>query len=266
MAKTYIGQHFLINEAILEKIASFVPKNSKILEIGAGEGQLTQKLARHASKVEAVEIDEALFPTLNLLLKKNKNLKITFGNALIIDFQKYSGYFLAGNIPYHITEPLIMKLADTAFKNIILMVGDSFGREATAIPDNMENFGKLSWIVYAYFYAKIELEVGKENFDPKPRTDSQVLVLIPRNTDEYKDIKLFLMRWLVRSIRGNKLIKNSLMEGIIRFNKSTKNQAKEIISNTELSSTLLAKPFEQLNNNEYHKLYQSLDTVLKLLK
>ncbi|QQG41376.1 MAG: hypothetical protein HYV90_04430 [Candidatus Woesebacteria bacterium] len=266
MTKTYIGQHFLTNEVILEKIAGFVPKNSTILEIGAGEGQLTRKLARHASQIETVEIDKDLLPTLYLLLRSNKNLKITIENALTLDFQKYPNYWLVGNIPYHITEPLVMKLADTNFKSIILMVGDSFGREATAIPDNMENFGKLSWIIYAYFRAKIELEVGKENFDPVPRTDSSVLVLTPRNPDEFKDGKLFLMRWLVRSIKGNKLIKNALMEGIIRLKKSTKNQAKEIISNTELSPLLLSKPFEQLNNEEYRKLYQSLDIVLKLLK
>ncbi len=266
MTKAYIGQHFLINEAILEKIANFIPQNSKILEIGAGEGQLTQKLAKRANKLEAVEIDKELIPSLNLLLRSNKNIKITIGDALDIDFQKYSGFYLAGNIPYHITEPLIMKLADTNFKSIILMVGDSFGRKAAAIPKNLESFGKLSWIVYAYFHAKIELEVSKENFDPVPRTDSQVLVLTPRSVDEYKVAKLFLMRWLVRNIKGNKLIKNALMEGIVRLKKSTKNQAKEIISNTKLSATLLAKPFEQLNNKECLELYQSLEIVLKLSK
>ncbi len=257
MPKTYLGQHFLTNDTILEQIAGFVPPKSKILEIGAGEGQLTRELVKNAESVEAIEIDPDLLPQLTSVARKNNKIKIVIKNALELDFASYSDFWIVGNIPYHITEPLFMKLADTKFKGGVFMVGDSFAREAVAIPNQMESFGKLSWIIFTFFKAEIKFDVDKENFDPKPRTDSGVLALSPRNEEEYTDPTLYLMRWLFRGGKDNKLIKNALMEGDIRLKKTTKNLAREMIAKTGLTGSLLAKPFEQLNNDEYLKLYRA---------
>lgn len=262
--KTEIGQHFLINKKVLEFITKQIPVGSKVLEIGAGPGQLTEKLAGRAKHVDAIEIDKQFYPILKKLEKQHKNVHIIIKNALDLDFKQYANFWIVGNLPYHITEPLIAKIINMPIKSAVFLVGRSFGQEAMALIDNMEYFGKLSLVVYAFFKPKILVTVNKEDFDPKPRTASLLILLKPRAKAEYKNRNLFLLRWLILGAKKSPLIKNSLRECLIGYQSMTKNQARDLISNLKLPNSLLEKSFEQLNNSEYLLLYKSLQKLSKI--
>ena len=82
-----LGQNFLINPAICPKMAQQGIDSSDwgVLEIGAGVGVLTQELARRASKVAVVEIDERLLPVLEESLAEHQNVSIILGDVMKVD-------------------------------------------------------------------------------------------------------------------------------------------------------------------------------------
>ena len=105
---TDLGQHFLINESVLDRIveaANIQPKDT-IVEIGAGIGILTRELVKKAQRVTAIEIDAKLIPLLKEFTANPTHLTIINGNALHISFPT-EPYKIVANIPYHITSPLL---------------------------------------------------------------------------------------------------------------------------------------------------------------
>lgn len=253
-ARTDIGQHFMINTKILDLISELVPKKNKVIEIGAGLGQMTEKLAARTEKLIAVEIDERFFDRLHTVAEKNKNIEIMIGNVLKLNNNVFDDAWVVGNIPYHITEPLMSKMIKTRIKGMVLLVGSSFAKEALAIESNIDDFGKLSMLVNTFYIATVVCSVGKENFDPQPRTESTIIRFVPRNDGIYReDVKMFLMKRLFMTSNHSPLIKSVLREGLIKYNdmKMTKNEARDMIASFKIPESILNKPFEQLNNNEY---------------
>lgn len=254
---TNIGQHFVINENTLMQIVELLPKDSSVLEIGAGNGNLTEKLVKKVNKIIAVEIDERFRHILNNLKHINHNFEVIIGNALKIKFNDYPNFWVVGNIPYHITEPLIERLITSKIKGAILMVGKSFASDVTGKEIN----GKLSIMAKTFFEIKLIANVSKSNFMPKPRTDSAIIKFTPKKNEDFlNNKKQYLLRRLFLTAKHNPLVKNSLVEGLIKFNirQMTKNEARAEISKLNLPENILRKPFEQLNNEEYRILYYTL--------
>src|SRR3989344_2765708 len=107
-AKKSLGQNFLINSVILDKIvaAAEINSNETILEIGPGTGNLTEKLKEDAGKIIAIEKDRRLIEELS---KKFPSIELIEGDILKIDITKLvpTNYKVVGNIPYYITSRLI---------------------------------------------------------------------------------------------------------------------------------------------------------------
>lgn len=260
VARTDIGQHFMINGSILTVMAQQIPVGQKVvLEIGAGPGQLTERLATRAEKVVAIEIDERFREQLDEVERCHRNVEVIIDNVLKVDFNSYPDLWIVGNIPYHIIEPLMSKLIRSGLKGAVLLVGDSFAREVFATEGH--EFGKLSMMTAAFFKPELILAVKKENFDPKPRTESAILKLVPLEPNDFqKNQKLFLVRQLFLTANKSPLVKSVLRESLIRFGVSTtKNEARKMVENYGIPETILTKPFEQLNNKEYLSLFKSLD-------
>ncbi len=260
-ANTQIGQHFLINETILSLIAQQVPSRSNVLEIGSGPGQLTTKLINKAQKVVAVEVD-LKFKNNLVEIGKGKNIEFVFEDALKIKYSNYKNFVVVGNIPYHITEPLIILLAKAKLRKIILLVGESFANEVMAVRNNTTNFGKLSLIVNAFFDPKVIATLEKEDFNPAPRTKSALIVFEPLN--ENLEVWQYIVKQLVITSKFSSLTKNSLMEAIIRYHRpkvTTKNEARAIIKSLDISKAILEKPFDQLKNSDYLSLFKSLQNM-----
>ena len=122
--KKKFGQNFLINQLIVNKIVdiSFINTNDEILEVGPGDGTLTEKiLKKKPKKFVALEIDETLKNRLNPLFNKKENNKyeLIFTDALNFNEKGLfrSNYKIISNLPYNISLQLLIKWIKQLKKN-----------------------------------------------------------------------------------------------------------------------------------------------------
>jgi 16S rRNA (adenine1518-N6/adenine1519-N6)-dimethyltransferase len=245
-------QFFLEDEEIIKKIAEAanLNKDDVVLEVGAGIGNLTAEIAKKAGKVIAFEIDKKFKPFLS---KLPKNVKVFYENAwnyvqLHGKFKKRKEYNkVVSNLPYSFVEPFLHNLTFLEYDKVILLIPLKFLKKI----DGYDVFG-------SFFKTKILLEVPKEKFYPTPRTNSVVIDLIKlEDPIKTKNLGLFLRQYMYQ--HEGQLVKNSLMEGIIKYarlvysKKVTKNEARKMIKEKNIDENLLEK---HPNNPEIYKIVE----------
>lgn len=189
--KKKYGQNFIKNNKIVEKIvdSSMISKDSTVIEIGPGEGVLTEVLDRHQAFVIAYEIDTDLKGKLENKFGSNDNIKIIWGDFLQTDVKKdissldrkLSNISVIANIPYYITSPIILKLIETGieFNEIILMVQKEFGDRICA-KNGTKDYGSFTAYINYFFNTEKLFFVDKREFIPQPNVDSIVIKLTPK--------------------------------------------------------------------------------------
>jgi 16S rRNA (adenine1518-N6/adenine1519-N6)-dimethyltransferase len=204
-----LGQNFLIDGNIIEKIvqAADVTDKDLVVEIGTGIGVLTSALAEKASQVVAVEIDQKLKPILSETLAAYDNTEVVFKDAMGVNFdqlvyEKSSGkyginaasYKLVANLPYYITTPLIMHMLTNRFNldTLVLMTQKEVAQRMVAEP-GQKDYGALTVAVQYYTESDIAFKVPRTVFHPKPEVDSAVIRLKVRKQPPVavSDEKLF---------------------------------------------------------------------------
>lgn len=228
VSKENLGQHFLIDKMIVEKEISVADLSNKdsVIEIGAGRGFLTEELAKKSKEVLAFEIDEELSDFLDALEKKHDNLKIVYGDALKSSWKGYNK--LVSNIPYHLSEAIIMKAIDSGIDEIVLIVGENF---KGLIEEDKE---KVGIIVNVFFDFKSIMLVSKKNFSPEPKIDSWLIKLKRKWKSSKKE------RILQNIVTKKGKIKNAIVNSLVNEG-MTKNQAREIIKKMNLNEYTLNK-------------------------
>ena len=105
MARQKLGQHFLIQGSLLERIAAAAcPAPAElVVEIGPGRGALTEKLLRRAARVVAIEVDRDLVDHLRTRFDAEPRLEIVHADILATDLAHWPNAPIAGNLPYYIT-------------------------------------------------------------------------------------------------------------------------------------------------------------------
>ncbi|MCX6721467.1 MAG: 16S rRNA (adenine(1518)-N(6)/adenine(1519)-N(6))-dimethyltransferase RsmA [Candidatus Staskawiczbacteria bacterium] len=181
-----LGQNFLIDKHILEKIikTADIKSDDIILEVGPGIGTLTQELAKKAEKVIAVEKDKKMCEVLKETLKDFKNIEIINDDILKIKkLEKFKNYKVAANIPYYLTSPLIRKLLEVQNppEFMVLMVQKEVAQRICSKPPDMSI---LAVSVQFYAEPKIISYVSKNCFWPAPKVDSAIIKIIPRRSAE----------------------------------------------------------------------------------
>ncbi len=181
---TKLGQNFLKDKNIVKKIidSANLQPDDFVVEIGPGEGILTEELAKYAKKVLAIEIDPGLAEKLQKKLKNHKNVEIIKADILKINLPelvkkqkiKNNSYKVIANLPYYITSPIIRLFLETGFppKEMTLMVQKEVAERIC------RSAGKMSILaVSVQYYARPKLlfEVHKKAFSPVPRVDSAVI-------------------------------------------------------------------------------------------
>lgn len=197
-ARKRFGQHWLRSDEVLNQIvrAGELAEGDRVLEIGPGQGILTQRLLDTSAKVLAVEIDRDLCLQLSaqfiadmasgqFRLIESDFLKLNFDQALI-DFELDRPNKVVANIPYYITAPILEKLLGTMrspsphpFANIVLLVQKEISDRLCAEPGTRAN-GALT--IRAQYLADCEeiCPVPPSAFKPPPKVDSAVIRLRPR--------------------------------------------------------------------------------------
>ncbi len=180
--KKSLGQNFLRNEKIASKIiASAEIKNTDtVLEIGPGDGVLTEKIIKQADKIIAVEIDQRLIPVLQHKFRNFDKIEIIHGDILNMDLRplvENLPYKLIANIPYYITSKILrifLELQNPPTE-MILMVQKEVAERIAAVPGKMS---KLSVMVQYYAHPEILFYVDKKNFEPMPEVDSAIIKIV----------------------------------------------------------------------------------------
>lgn len=190
--KKRLGQNFLINPKILDKItdAAEVQPDEVVVEIGPGLGALTQSLANKKGIVLAVEIDQGVIPILTHFMQDYPNVKIVNADILKVNLDQLvdehfgltKPYKVVANLPYYITTPIVMYLLESKFKldSLVIMVQKEVAERMTA-PPGKKDYGALSVAVQYYTEASLVTRVPSSSFYPAPEVESAVVKLKLRN-------------------------------------------------------------------------------------
>ena len=186
---TDLGQHFLIDDAMLERMVAIagVNKDDHILEIGPGPGTLTQYLLKTGANVTAIEIDDAPVLHLDEAFREEQNTKqliLHHDDALNAAWPSDITKVVA-NIPYQISSPLIEKLTrhikehEGVLQQVVLMVQHEFGQRLSM--NHPADVGSLGMTVALDWDVTEHHMVPPHHFSPQPAVQSQVIELCPHN-------------------------------------------------------------------------------------
>ncbi len=227
-------QHFMIDKGILEEIseaADLLPTD-RILEIGAGHGELTRRLCKKAYTV-AVELDPELikeFPEL-------ENIKLIQGNVLQV-WKNHLFNKVVGNIPYAISEPLLWLVLKKPLERVVLVLGKDFS-------DILFSNSKLGVLAREFYEMEVVRKIPKKAFFPVPRVDSVLVLMKPKKPENN------LVRELV--LQSDKKVKNALetaLEGVF-----TKREVKEKVKKL---GVLVEKSITGLSNDEFSQFMEEV--------
>jgi 16S rRNA (adenine1518-N6/adenine1519-N6)-dimethyltransferase len=180
-SKKSLGQHFLSDPKILERIADALRPDPAltVLEIGPGPGGLTAALAPRVGRMIAIEKDRELAAGLRIRFPR---IEVVEGDALKTDWHRLVGpgpFAVAGNIPYNITSPLIdCALAPPRPVRIVFLVQKEVAERVAAEPGGSA-YGALSVGVQAVAQVERLFVVRAGAFHPPPKVDSAVLRITP---------------------------------------------------------------------------------------
>ncbi|NOX97881.1 MAG: 16S rRNA (adenine(1518)-N(6)/adenine(1519)-N(6))-dimethyltransferase RsmA [Nitrospirae bacterium] len=223
------GQNFLKDKEVLEKIiqGAELSKNDLVLEIGAGTGVLTEKLAESAFKVIAVEWDKKLCGILRERLASFDNVVIVQDDILKVDLRETLPVFncrppdscsirVVGNLPYYITTPIVFHLLKqkSLFNLFVIMVQREVAERMAAVPGS-KDYGVLT--LACRYHAEVEIiaQVGRESFFPSPGVDSALvrMKVLKEPRVKVEDEKALFS--LIKSSFGQrrKTLENALLSG-----------------------------------------------------
>ncbi|MDR0766812.1 MAG: 16S rRNA (adenine(1518)-N(6)/adenine(1519)-N(6))-dimethyltransferase RsmA [Odoribacteraceae bacterium] len=253
-AKKYLGQHFLKDRNIAQKIAeSLLPVTREVLEIGPGTGNLTRHLLEMPRlSVKAIEIDAEAVEYLHATFPTHRD------NIIRGDFLKeeLSGYFpvpfsIIGNFPYNISSQIFFKILSGRewIPQVVCMIQKEVAERLSSPPGN-KSYGILSVLLQTYYTIEYLFTVHEQVFDPPPRVKSAVIRLT-RNTREQLGCneKLFLA-----------VVKN----GFNQRRKTLRNSLKLVLPGGFSSDKLSLRP-EQLGVDDFIALCNEIENPINRL-
>ncbi|MBQ6477870.1 MAG: ribosomal RNA small subunit methyltransferase A [Erysipelotrichaceae bacterium] len=246
-AKKRFGQNFLIDANIVDRIAkNACSSDLKTIEIGPGLGALTEMLLKYSKDVDAYEIDRDMYRLLNEGIQ-DERLQVYLQDFLDADLSKYKEKLnICGNLPYYVTTPILFRIFESGLdlRKITVMVQKEVSDRLNA-QIGSEDYSALSIEVQYLFDVKVEMNVSKEVFYPKPQVDSAVISFTPIRERNREFEKSFF----------------TLVKNCFRMRRKTlHNNLKDLYE-----SDLIQKVFTELDLEQGIRAQQlSLETFLKI--
>lgn len=211
------GQNFLADNNLLDKIARTInPKLSdSFIEIGPGEGALTERIFPYVDQMAAVEIDPLLISSLknNPLLK---SLVLVHGDILlkeIKNIQVKNPVRVIGNIPYNITSPIIFWLIEQLdyWDDAFIMMQKEVAKRLAA-KHNTKAYGRLTVVTSAYLDFEYCFTIKPDVFVPKPKVESAIVRFTKKRKPLVDDRKYTKFNKLVSTAfaQRRKMLRNTL--------------------------------------------------------
>jgi len=207
-----LGQHFLTNGAVLERIAVAVCPAGEdlVIEIGPGRGALTEKLLRRAARVVVIEIDATLVEHLRAKFAGEPRLEIVHADVLSTDLAQWGRAPIAGNLPYYIASPILEKTIRLDVPRIVFLIQKEVAERLIAQPCHRE-YGYLTLQTALFAGTRLLFEVKPGSFRPPPQVDSAVVLLTPHMRDLGVGDREAFLRFLSQCFRQKrKTLRNNL--------------------------------------------------------
>lgn len=251
-AKKHLGQHFLTDLNIAQKIVNSLPKDdTPILEIGPGTGVITQYMI-DKPQFRAFDIDEESIAFLKEKYPQYES-KIHYQDFLEADLSPLANegrFYLIGNFPYNISTQIMFKVLD--HRNDITCVVGMFQKEVAqriAEKPGSKTYGILSVLLQAFYKIEYLFTVSEHVFNPPPKVKSAVIRLTRNETEKLNcDEELFF-----------KVVKASFNQR----RKTIRNSVKLLSGNSAINSLYLDKRAEQLSVSQFVELTNSVEEALK---
>ena len=224
-AKKHLGQHFLTDRTVAERIAETLPAEgpARVLEIGPGTGVLTEFLLQRPVDLIAVELDaesvrylQEAFP-LKIAVKNlpYRSFRVLQADFLRLDLEPLFGgepFSITGNFPYNISTQIVFRLLE--FRHRVPVFSGMFQKEVAqriCAGPGSKTYGILSVLVQAYYQAEYCFTVPPHVFDPPPKVDSGVIRLTRRDeaVPDWEEQALFTLVKTAFNQR-RKTLRNSL--------------------------------------------------------
>ena len=215
------GQNLLVDLSIAGRIVrtARLPDGANVLEIGAGSGVLTTRLAAIAGRLAAVEVDYDLAESLRQSVGSLKNVKVIRADAREVVTEALFGgdpYHVVANLPYSIGTPLMVDLVKSQYRpdTLTLMLQLEVAERVCARPGEM---GLLSVLVQSFATTEKKFDVPPSAFWPRPKVHSAVIRLVTNQVsaaDSLVKSTIFLAKLGFASRR--KMLHNSLAGGLRR--------------------------------------------------
>lgn len=181
------GQNFLTDQGVINAIARAIAASAtdNVVEIGPGQGALTEALFESGCSINAIEIDRDLQSQLRVMFF-NRDLTLHNADALKFDFSQLSksenDLRIVGNLPYNISTPLIFKLLENLglIKDMHFMLQKEVVDRLAAVPGT-KAWGRVSVMTQIDCDVESLFEVPPEAFFPRPKVQSAIVRITPRN-------------------------------------------------------------------------------------
>jgi 16S rRNA (adenine1518-N6/adenine1519-N6)-dimethyltransferase len=255
--KRRFGQHFLTDRGVLTRLVRLIePARSDLfLEIGAGSGPLSVKLAESGARLLAVELDRDLLPSLTAALSAYPEAFVIPGDVLSLDIERLVGEHLAGrtlrgagNLPYNIATAVIEKLLYSThpWRDMVFMVQLEVAERIVARPGTKQ-YGVLSIQCQSRATVKLAFEVKPGSFSPAPAVTSAVITLRPRSGARDPQGEARLLE-VVRAAFSHR--RKTLVNSLRRYSEIG-SDAPQLLARAGLDGSLRG---EQLSVGDYEKL------------
>ncbi|MFB6143871.1 MAG: 16S rRNA (adenine(1518)-N(6)/adenine(1519)-N(6))-dimethyltransferase RsmA [Candidatus Nanohaloarchaea archaeon] len=219
------GQHFLTSEPVIDALVeSGEVEHEKVLEIGAGTGAITQKLAEKAEKVYAVEKDRQLFKHLKDKFSEAGNVEVIEGDALEEEIPGYTR--CVSNLPFQLSSDVLEFLGEKQVQSSLIVQKD-FAEKIVAEPGS-KKYGYRT-VVANYYFVPVKLrDVSRRSYHPRPEVETSILKLYPnKQRHGVEDEQLFFEVVKALFTHDRKKVRNAFVDARHML-EIDKDEAKEV--------------------------------------
>ncbi|WP_456380086.1 16S rRNA (adenine(1518)-N(6)/adenine(1519)-N(6))-dimethyltransferase RsmA [Thiolapillus sp.] len=185
-ARKRFGQNFLHDPGVIDRIIRAInpAHDQHLVEIGPGQGAITEHLLAAAGRLDAVELDRDLVTLLSNKYRNHPGFHLHSADALKFDFcqlaTKGEKLRIIGNLPYNISTPLLFHLLENAqcLQDMHFMLQKEVVERMAAGPGS-KTYGRLSVMLQAYCQVRMLFPIGPGAFQPAPKVESAFVRLVP---------------------------------------------------------------------------------------
>ena len=244
------GQNFLQDHQVIHSILASiqVAASDHWVEIGPGQGALTEPLLQSVSRLDVVELDRNLVELLKAKYQHFQHLRIYSADALSFDFSRLveqnQPLRIIGNLPYNISTPLMFHLLSYApvIKDMHFMLQKEVVDRICAGPGS-KKYGRLSIMMQYYCATESLFDVPPESFDPVPNVMSAVVRLVPHQQPPVQVNNIDALNRLVT-------------QAFSQRRKTVRNSMRKLITEAQFAALDIAldSRAEMLSLNDYARL------------